>query len=59
MVLRRLAKRNNLPDPDLSALDEIMEKEIEDEKHKEKHTYYTLLKLSSTGKKAIVLAFMW
>jgi len=59
VVLRRLAKRNKLPEPDLSALDEIMEKEIEDEKHNEKHTYFTLLKLSSTRKKAIVLAFMW
>jgi len=59
VVLRRLAKRNKLPEPDLSALDEIMEKELLEAGSTKKYTYLTLLKLPSTRKKAPLFAFMW
>jgi len=58
-VLRQLAKRNGMPEPDLSLLDEIMREQMKEEKLIKRYTYFTLLREESTRKKIPLFAFMW
>jgi len=58
-MLIKLAKRNGMPEPDLSSLDEIIRVQMKEEKIAQNYTYLTLFKVQSLRYKMALLAFMW
>ena len=59
-ILISLAKRNGLPEPDLSNLQAILEKEIKEERNRAlKYNYFTLFKYKVTRWRCPLFAFLW
>lgn len=59
-LLKKLARRNRLPEPDLSKLDVILEKEISEEKNRAlKYNYVTLFKYKITRWRCPLFGFLW
>ena len=58
-ILRSMAKRNKMRSPDLSVVDDIITKSIEDEKQKPAYNYITLFKYKYTRWRILVFAFIW
>jgi len=59
-VLRKLANRNNLPEPDLANIDKLIENELLlEEQQKKVYTYIDLFRNKTLAKNAIILGIMW
>lgn len=59
-VLRRIARRNGKPEPDMDAIDKILSKNLLSTKESMlKYNYVSLIRNRSTRYKAFILHFMW
>ena len=57
-TIKKLAKLNNLSEPNFEKLAEVIESENEKDGNKRKHAYLLLFKLKSTRTKNFVLCFL-
>ena len=58
-ILKKLAKRNGMPEPDFSKLDVIFEKEIDEKNRALKYNYLTLFKYKISRWRVPLFGFLW